>query len=649
MKQRYNHIISMLLALTATCAQPHVNAQNHSDKIDIMSAMRPIYNHARLISDYGHITSSSLQDIITHLKSEGMKIIPDNSGLAHGRITSEVQKGSISAFLFDHPSENIWIQFFCAPDSSLLKLLHEIGKIGYYSGIQMGRDGYIYAPIDSTQNGLFNALFKGNHFIISVGANLPFKIVSNTIDLPINEKIILKNKITQVEKILQVIALETVLPKNHMFKRGAEILTVQERLYGFAQFWTEVKYNFAFFDQVPNLDWDQVYYEYLPVMMAKQTNSEYYRNMQIICALLRDGHTGINAWHIIDLDAPPLECINIGGKAIVQNTSKELSKKLPRGTEILSIDYIPVKYYLETKVFPYISSSTDHILWNDGMRQLLDGTPDSNISLQYVNPGGTKGDITLKRNKSQNQVDWQYEWPSENTNLDFETLDGNVAYVSLNTFGNEQIVTEFEGYISALKKHDHVILDLRNNNGGNSTNGYNILKYFASKPFKTSRWQTREHKAAYKAWGEYVDTTDGHELEDRESESLLTSIGQYWHIEEGEMIEPNFQIKLQKKLIVLIGNHTASAAEDFLVALDDLGIGLLIGQPTYGSTGQPLSLQLPRGASARICTKKDTYPDGREFVGYGIQPDILIEKTVEDYLSGKDVELEMALNVLREH
>ena len=40
------------------------------------------------------------------------------------------------------------------------------------------------------------------------------------------------------------------------------------------------------------------------------------------------------------------------------------------------------------------------------------------------------------------------------------------------------------------------------------------------------------------------------------------------------------------------------------------------------------------------------YPDGREFVGYGIQPHVLVTPTVKDYLEYKDVVLEKAIKYL---
>jgi len=72
-----------------------------------------------------------------------------------------------------------------------------------------------------------------------------------------------------------------------------------------------------------------------------------------------------------------------------------------------------------------------------------------------------------------------------------------------------------------------------------------------------------------------------------------------------------------------------------------------VGEPTWGSTGQPLSLQLPGGGGARICTKRDTYPDGRDFVGYGVQPAVKIERTPAALIGKEDNILSKGLEVLK--
>jgi carboxyl-terminal processing protease len=52
--------------------------------------------------------------------------------------------------------------------------------------------------------------------------------------------------------------------------------------------------------------------------------------------------------------------------------------------------------------------------------------------------------------------------------------------------------------------------------------------------------------------------------------------------------------------------------------------------------------QLPKGLIARVCAKRDTYPDGRDFMGVGVKPDIYVKKTVDDLKNGIDVELKAA-------
>jgi len=59
-----------------------------------------------------------------------------------------------------------------------------------------------------------------------------------------------------------------------------------------------------------------------------------------------------------------------------------------------------------------------------------------------------------------------------------------------------------------------------------------------------------------------------------------------------------------------------------------------------------MMFDLPNGGQARICTKKDTYPDGKEFVGVGVKPDIEISKKLSDYMENKDPVLDKAIDFL---
>ncbi len=106
------------------------------------------------------------------------------------------------------------------------------------------------------------------------------------------------------------------------------------------------------------------------------------------------------------------------------------------------------------------------------------------------------------------------------------------------------------------------------------------------------------------------------------------------------------EYNLKQPVVILTGRNTASAAEDFLCAFDERAIR--VGEPTYGSTGQPLFLDLPGGGSARICTRDCLLPDGSDFINVGITPHVAVEMTIQDYQDGIDRVMLEGLEVLKE-
>ncbi len=114
------------------------------------------------------------------------------------------------------------------------------------------------------------------------------------------------------------------------------------------------------------------------------------------------------------------------------------------------------------------------------------------------------------------------------------------------------------------------------------------------------------------------------------------------------MIEPKTTDPFLGPVVVLIGPETNSAAEDFVVPLHAAGRATIVGQKSRGSTGQPLQFSFLDGKiRGRVCTKRDTYPDGREFVGVGIIPDVEVNPSPADIIAGRDVILEKGIDVLK--
>lgn len=433
-------------------------------------------------------------------------------------------------------------------------------------------------------------------------------------------------------------------------------LTPTEKIYGLSKFWQEVNYNFIFLDKVGKTKWDSIYKQFIPLVLNTKNDYDYFRELQRFCALLNDGHTNIYLPQKKEYETMTtmfgdyrLFLQDINGKAIVVRTNLSKKTEIPVGSEIIEVNGLPTKDYISKNVSPYIASSTDYVLEDWSINRLFTGFAGNSYDVKIKRP---KGDvISLKLTHAQtNEKEVFPAFEEEGSLLDFKWLPGQVAYVSLNGFDDPKIDSLFIARLPELYKAKGLIIDLRYNGGGSTNVGAEILQYLTNdKLMYGSRSATRNHLATYKAWGVFTSAQDTIDDKTGWSKKCMLSFNDMYYY--------NFDyspdtIKITDKRIVvptalLIGHNTASAAEDFLICADNQKHMIKIGERTFGSTGQPYMFDLVGGAKARVCTKKDTYPDGREFVGYGIKPDIEVKQTVEDYLQKKDPVLAKAQEYLK--
>ena len=98
-------------------------------------------------------------------------------------------------------------------------------------------------------------------------------------------------------------------------------------------------------------------------------------------------------------------------------------------------------------------------------------------------------------------------------------------------------------------------------------------------------------------------------------------------------------------LAVLVNENSASASEIFAGAVQDYGIGILVGTVTYGKGIVQNIFQLSDGSVIRLTIAHYYTPEGNDIHGVGITPDIETEQPEE---GGADVQLEKALEALAE-
>lgn len=404
-----------------------------------------------------------------------------------------------------------------------------------------------------------------------------------------------------------------------------------ERLAGFVTLWSEVKYNFAFFSNVPELDWDKVLVDYLPQVQAAETDVEYYRVLRRCMALLKDGHTEV--WGPTDRQNGgrlPFMLERVEGMVVMTavcdaNAITDAPRReqlaranLRRGEAVTHIGGRTVEDILKDDIYPYICASTPQARDLRALPELVPGSFGKEATVRIKALDGRERDVTLACGR--------YRMTNAADPCDFRELRDGILYLRASDFSSSDIVQRVNAAMDRIVAARGLILDLRQNGGGSTSVGYSLLSCIIDKPQPGAKWKTRKYLPAHRAWGrpEQWETGDHGTVQPREGKRYLGPV------------------------VVLVGPSTCSAAEDFVTVFQCSGRGKVVGQRTNGSTGQPLQVKLPGGGGARICTKWDTYPDGREFVGIGCIPDVEVAPTRVDVAAGRDVVLERALAVLRE-
>lgn len=399
-----------------------------------------------------------------------------------------------------------------------------------------------------------------------------------------------------------------------------------EKVAGLSLLWSEAKYNFVYFNHVPDLDWDKLYLSYLPKVRATTSTAAYYRVLQSFYAHLHDGHTNLspNSMAITDSVArrPPIRAMLVEGKVLVQEVQSDSLERsgIRPLLEIVRIDGLPARDYADRFVRPYVAASSEQNRdVNTYTYDLLKGPKNRPVTLVFRNGAGATFSRTLPR--------WGYGPLKETPTFLFKILPGNIAYVQVTEFESDKGLQGFKAKFDSIATTNALILDVRLNGGGNSGNGWGILSYLTDKPMKTGSYSSRSYSPLRRARG---DNNVAYEPVEGDNE---------W--------QPNGKKLYTKPVVVLTSGQTFSAAEDFAVVFDAMKRGTIIGEPTGGSTGQPLWFALPGGIGARVCAKRDAYPDGTEWNGKGIQPQVLVRPKVADLQAGRDTVLEAALKQLR--
>lgn len=249
----------------------------------------------------------------------------------------------------------------------------------------------------------------------------------------------------------------------------------------------------------------------------------------------------------------------------------------------------------------------------------VDGTDTATITLQetvnLIKKGENK-EVVLNINRDGDNFEVTVEKSSvEIESVTWEMKEGNIGYISVSQF----IENTDEKFIEAVDELEEqgmnsLIIDLRDNGGGLLDTCINMVSRIIP-----------ENKLIV-----YTEDKNGKKTE----------------------YNSNSDKELKIPIVVLVNENSASASEIMTGCLKDYKAATIVGSTTYGKGIVQNIIQLSDGSAIKLTVSKYYTPNGNYIHKVGIEPDITVEMSNEEWTESrddpdKDTQLKKAFEILK--
>lgn len=213
------------------------------------------------------------------------------------------------------------------------------------------------------------------------------------------------------------------------------------------------------------------------------------------------------------------------------------------------------------------------------------------------------------------------QWKSINKVVSTGRFDKDIGYILINSWSRSD-KQPHKAAFDALKELSDtkvLIIDVRPNGGGSEPLAQDFAGCFIDKPVVYAKHVYPDRSQKPDSWGNV----------------------------QKRMLKPNPDMPRYKgQIVVLMGQKNMSSCEAFLLMMKQVPGCVLIGDKSYGSSGNPKPHDLGNGVTVYLPSWKALRADGTCFEGKGIKPDYLVKSTSKD-LSRNDRVIEKALLYIR--
>lgn len=390
------------------------------------------------------------------------------------------------------------------------------------------------------------------------------------------------------------------------------------------------------------------------------TRLEFARLIIPLTAAFRDGHTGMNfPRHEIASYVQqgglvfPYE-VTIQGKQLFIKANYSENPATPKGTEILSINGVSAETITSTLVtynsgelesFRQIRASNNFLrlawyIFGFQSPYQLSLKSVSGQTVQLVQAG-----LTAREYQARYEQAAQKEASIDS--YTFTLLPEQKA--ALFTFNSMDKLPEFQSVLDSMfttirrQNISNLIIDMRQNGGGNSTLGSALYSYITDKPITQFTHIDLKISEAVKQRGWYKQMG----LSDTLSAGQIIS-NELTPEKPAPLAKPD--LFFRGKVYLLTSNYTFSSANAFVTAFKCYRIGTIIGQETGGVTmafGDLIDFKLPNTQLDAFCSCKTfVHPCGEPKL-HGVIPDIEIHQQLSDTQAGRDTVLEYTRQLIQ--
>ena len=340
------------------------------------------------------------------------------------------------------------------------------------------------------------------------------------------------------------------------------------------------------------------------IRQSDGNRKEFSLQMMAFLSLLNNGHTRFHDPWLAQLPPLGMTLREIGGEWVV---TESLLPELTSGDVVEQIEGKAVSDRYQD-LQPYLVGSPQSRTvqfgdWNSVFPPVLGLLLPDSYTVTFRDSADVSNELRVDRT----------QLVSDNAEkvTDGRCCAEGVAYLKIPSFFQPIFEERALALLGGFKDSHSLIVDVRGNAGGSTPRA--LLSALMDRPYRLWAYQT------------------GGAEEKVESDLVTPTEDAY-----------------AGKMYLLTDRHTWSAAEDFAMPFSDTGRAVLVGETTGGSTGQPFFHGFDNGMSFSTGAMRVWFPDGGDFEGVGIQPDISVPLTREDIYAGYDPVLQTVLGLIAE-